>query len=140
MENCIFCKIVKGEIPCVKIDEDKDYLAFLDIAPAQPKGGHVLVIPKKHFEVLSELSDKEAQSLMLAVKKMTKILLKWSEGVNVLQNNKSVAGQLVPHVHFHVIPRFSTDSFRISDWKNNKYESKEQMEKVAQVIKSLLKE
>ncbi len=139
MEACIFCKIIKGEIPAAKVYEDKETLAFLDIAPAQPKGGHVLVLPKKHCELLSEMTDNDAEKLMVTVKKITKALLEFGEGVNILQNNKTVAGQLVPHVHFHIIPRFSADQFSIGKWKSNIYGTKEQMDAVAEKIKSLLK-
>ena len=71
MDNCIFCKIVKGEIPAAKVYEDMDTLAFLDIAPAQPKGGHVLVISKVHYELLSEMTESDAASLMSTIKKIT---------------------------------------------------------------------
>ena len=139
MDNCIFCKIVKGEIPAEKIYEDKDTFAFLDIAPAQPKGGHTLVIPKKHYELISDLSDDDAVALMLAVKKISKALLKCSEGLNVLQNNKAVSGQLVPHVHVHLVPRFQNDGIIIEKWLPHKY-PKGEMNKIAEQIKELLKE
>jgi len=68
MEDCIFCKIVKGEIPCSKVYEDENVLAFLDIAPVHK--GHTLVIPKKHFETILDIPEQELKGLILAVKKV----------------------------------------------------------------------
>lgn len=138
MNNCIFCKIVKGEIPCAKVYEDDETIAFLDIAPASPQGGHTLVLPKRHYELFTEVPEKELGSLTSSIKKVTAALLKISEGVNILQNNKSAAGQVVSHVHFHIIPRYKNDGIIVEKWIPHKYAEGE-MGKVAEQIKSLLK-
>ena len=139
MKDCIFCKIIKKEIPETMLYEDDKTIAFLDIAPASPRGGHTLVIPKKHYEVISEMSDDDAKALMLSVKKLSKALLKFGEGLNVVQNNKKVAGQFVPHVHFHLIPRFEKDGIILGQPGNHrKYPDQKEKGKIINKIKSLL--
>lgn len=106
-DSCIFCKIIKGDIPSNTIYEDDDFKAILDLGPADK--GHALLIPKNHFEDLYELPD-EVSSKVLPVAK--KIMIKMTEalkceGFNILQNNKEVAGQTVHHYHMHLIPRYS---------------------------------
>lgn len=136
--DCIFCKIIKGEIPCEKIYEDSKTLAFLDISPASPRGGHVLVMPKKHYELISDISDEDLCYLSKTVKKISKALLKYGPGLNIIQNNKKIAGQFVPHVHFHLIPRFENDGILIEKWQTHKYKDNE-MQEISKKIKSLLK-
>lgn len=113
-DQCIFCKIVRGEIPSKKIYEDKDVLAFLDINPANP--GHTLVVPKKHAEDITKSSEEDITKALLIVKKITHELKEKMNaiGVNVLQNNGTAAGQIVAHTHFHVIPRYPNDVVVIS--------------------------
>jgi histidine triad (HIT) family protein len=106
MENCIFCKIAKGEIPCAKIWEDEKHLAFLDIAPYCH--GHTLVIPKKHSRWLWDIEEKEYSDLMLKTKQIAEKLRKhfktdWIEEV--------VAGMDVKHTHIHLLPRKLGDGF-----------------------------
>ena len=139
MEGCIFCKIVNGEIPAAKVYEDKGTLAFLDIAPASPKGGHTLVMPKRHYELITDVPEVELVAVSKTMKRMSEVLLKFGEGLNIVQNNKKVAGQFVPHVHFHLIPRFTGDGITVEKWSAHKYPQGE-MEQVAGRIKSLLKE
>jgi len=112
--DCIFCKIVRGEIPSKKVYEDKDTLAFLDINPANP--GHTLVVPKKHSEDLTKSGEEDITKAMHVVKKITATLKEKMNaiGVNVLQNNGKPAGQIVAHTHFHVIPRYPNDVVVIS--------------------------
>ena len=138
MNDCIFCKIAKGDIPCTKIYEDSKTLAFLDISPATPRGGHTLVIPKKHCELITDLNDSDLIALTRTVKKISNALLQYAEGLNVIQNNKKVAGQFIPHLHFHLIPRFEKDGFIIDKWSSSKYKEGE-IDKTAEKIKSLLK-
>ncbi|MFA5176256.1 MAG: HIT family protein [Candidatus Nanoarchaeia archaeon] len=138
VKDCIFCKIIKGEIPCTKIYEDKDTFVMLDISPASPQGGHTLVMPKKHYELITDIPDKELCELTKIVKKMSKVLLKYGQGLNIIQNNKKIAGQFVPHVHFHLIPRFEKDGVLIEKWATHKYPDGE-MIRVADRIKKLLK-
>lgn len=115
---CIFCKIVADEIPSYKVYEDNDYLAFLDIAPVNP--GHTLVIPKKHFVNIEDIDEDTLMGLMRVVKKIGKLVKDnlGYEGYNVYENNDPVAGQVVPHIHFHVIPRRSDDGLGLWPQKN----------------------
>ena len=138
MKDCIFCKIIKGEIKQDKIYEDSKTIAILDISPASQKGGHTLVMPKKHYELISEMPDADSKAVMLTMKKISKALLKFGEGVNILQNNKRVAGQYVPHVHFHLIPRFENDGITIEKWTTKKYKDNKEMDSIAKEIKGLL--
>jgi histidine triad (HIT) family protein len=99
MENCIFCKIVRGEITSVKIWEDDKYLAFLDISPLHP--GHTLVLPKKHTDYVFDLKDDEYQELMLKVKELA---IKLKSKLKAEKIGMLVEGLAVPHVHVHLIP------------------------------------
>lgn len=109
-ENCIFCKIVNGEIPSTTLYENEDFKVILDIEPAAK--GHSLLISKKHYANLYELEDALAgKALMLAKKmavKMTKAL--GCDGFNIVQNNGEIAGQTVFHFHMHLIPRYENDN------------------------------
>lgn len=134
MTDCIFCKIIKGEIPSTKVYEDKNTLAFLDINPITP--GHLLVAPKEHAEIIEEISEKSLTEAIKVTKKLISVLDQFNEGTNIGLNNKSAAGQLVPHVHFHVIPRNEGDGLK--HWPSQKYD-KGQAEAVADKIKRLLK-
>jgi len=138
MEECIFCKIIKGEIPAVKIYEDKKVFSFLDINPATPKGGHTLVLPKKHYELITDIPEEESKDLFKAIKKVSNALLKYGEGLNIIQNNKREGGQIIPHVHFHLIPRFKNDGIIFNYWKTHKV-SNDKLKDVAEKIKNLLK-
>jgi histidine triad (HIT) family protein len=133
MSECIFCKIVKGEVPCHTIWEDDDVVAFLDSTPINK--GHTLVIPKKHVENIFTLSVDDLDKIMHVVQKIALALRTICEGINIGQNNNAAAGQVVPHVHFHVIPRFSGDGLR--HWTGKAYREGE-AEKVAENIKSQL--
>ncbi len=108
-EECIFCAIVAGRIPSLKVYEDGSHLAFLDINPRNP--GHTLVIPKKHYEVVMDMPEAEAGKLFEIVKVLSVKVRTGTkaEGISIMQNNYKVAGQVVPHVHFHVIPRFMAE-------------------------------
>ncbi|MBW1839216.1 MAG: HIT family protein [Deltaproteobacteria bacterium] len=105
MEECIFCKIVKGEIPCKKVYENDKTLAFLDINPRNK--GHVLVIPKNHYLGITDMSDNDAAETIKTIKLVAaaqRDSIK-TQGMSLLQSNGRVAGQMVPHIHFHLIPR-----------------------------------
>lgn len=114
MQDCLFCKIVSGEVPSRKVYEDADVIAFLDINPSNP--GHTLVVPKKHSENILDADDSAAEKAMAAAKLMAKRLKDRlnAEGINILQNNGRPAGQIVNHLHFHVMPRFANDHIIIS--------------------------
>jgi histidine triad (HIT) family protein len=107
--DCIFCKIVKKEIPSSIVYEDKNTLAFLDISPLNR--GHALVIPKKHYETIADIPESEIADLMKVVRKVGIATQKavGAHGLNITQNNGKAAEQFVPHMHFHLIPRFEED-------------------------------
>ena len=109
MDNCIFCKIIKGEIPCYKVYEDADVLAFLDSSPVTK--GHTLVIPKEHFDSLL-YCPKDVLSKVISVAQQiaqASITTLGAKGVNLVNNTNPIAGQTVMHFHVHVIPRYSDD-------------------------------
>ncbi len=107
--NCIFCKIVRGELAAHKIYEDSETLAFLDIYPMTD--GHTLVIPKLHAERFSDLPPELASKLFQTVQKVTERLARalGAPAFNIGFNDGRAAGQAVPHLHFHIIPRFPGD-------------------------------
>ncbi len=135
-DECIFCKIIAGEVTCSKVYEDEDTLAFLDIAPNN--FGHTLVIPKSHHEALLETPDEVLSKLMVASKKVARAVMVGTgcKGFNFNQNNYKVAGQLVPHVHFHIIPRLEDDGFEF--WSQKKYDEGE-IEEYRKKIESAFK-
>ncbi len=108
-EQCLFCNIASGKIPAKIIYDSPDIMAFLDIRPANP--GHVLVIPKEHIETLQDLPEDMNSALLQIVKIIAQAQVEaiGAQGVNVLQNNGEIAGQAVPHLHIHVIPRYKDD-------------------------------
>ena len=113
MSECIFCKIVKGEIPANKVYEDDGTLAFLDIHPVNP--GHVLVIPKTHFQDFLSTTPDVAAELMAVILQITSGILEavGAEGFNLGVNNGASAGQIIFHTHFHIMPRFSYDKHKL---------------------------
>lgn len=135
-EKCIFCKIVKGDISCSKIFEDDYVLSFLDISPANK--GHVLIVTKNHYETLLDIPDEDLNDLMLKAKKIARAMSSalGIDGFNILMNNKKVAGQLVPHSHVHIIPRFKADGINLN-WRPKKYKDKE-IDGFKEKIKSFL--
>jgi histidine triad (HIT) family protein len=135
--DCIFCKIIAGDLPCTKIYEDDDVLAFLDVGPIIK--GHTLVIPKQHVDPLTELSDELLGKLMVVVKRVTRAQLDGlgADGVNITQANGKAAGQIVPHVHMHVIPRFDTDGHHWN-WNAKCYDSPDEMTALGQKLSTAL--
>ena len=104
MQRCVFCRIAKGEAPAYVVYRSETTIAFLDILPLTR--GHTLVIPKNHYRDLFEAPDEVLYELIRSVKVVAKALLKALEadGVRIVQNNGSAAGQEIFHLHFHVIP------------------------------------
>ena len=109
MNDCLFCKIVAGQIPALKLFENEHVLAFMDIAPVVK--GHALVIPKAHHDALRHAPDAVLAEVIAAVRRIAQAQQDGlgADGVNVHQANGAAAGQVVPHLHFHVIPRFKHD-------------------------------
>ena len=124
--NCIFCKIVKGEIPAVKIFEDEKHFAFLDMNPIN--SGHTLLIPKKHTDYLFDLNDNEYSELMLKAKYLAKLLKNKlaPKRVGIL-----VEGFLIPHAHIHLVPLNKGGGL---SFEKAKPMSKEELNKLAKKI------
>ena len=119
MSDCIFCKIVNGDIPSAKVFENEHVLAFLDIS--QVTKGHTLVIPKVHKENLYELTPDIANNLFASVPEIAKALKSEYEplGLNLVNNNGEHAGQTVFHFHMHLIPRYGKGDGFGAVWKTN---------------------
>ena len=134
--NCIFCKIIAGEIPSATVYEDDDFKAILDIAPAAK--GHVVILAKKHCANLFELDDVSASKALIVARKVAAVLKEelGCDGINLLQNNGEAAGQTVFHYHMHLIPRYKEDHLMMS-WTPGKYEEGE-MGALAAAIKGKL--
>ena len=118
--DCIFCAIAAGEIPCFKIYEDDLTLAYLDINPFSE--GHALVIPKAHFAGLLDADDATLAALVSRVKKVAAHITDalGCDGFNVVQNNGEAAGQTVRHLHFHIVPRrLGDDATRFENHKGD---------------------
>lgn len=131
MENCVFCKIVKGELPVELVYQDAAVFAFLDINPVQ--FGHTLVIPRKHFPSMHESPDSVVESVFLASKKLMPLIQKAMHSDYVAV---SVVGLDVPHFHVHIIPRYFNDGLA-KFWPTKKYEGTS-LKDVAYRIKALL--
>jgi histidine triad (HIT) family protein len=117
MAETVFAKILRGEIPCHRIYEDADVLAFLDVNPIAR--GHTLVIPKEPAETIDQLSDEAAAAIGRVLPRIARAVLAatGARAFNVLQNNGADAHQAVLHVHFHIIPRHDDGSGLGLDWK-----------------------
>lgn len=109
MDDCIFCKIVSGEIPSTKIYEDDTVLAFLDIS--QTTRGHTLLIPKKHYRNILAMTNEEAAALFSKTPALANQLVNAlkADGINIILNSEKIAGQTVFHTHIHLLPRYSDD-------------------------------
>jgi len=135
--DCIFCRIVAGTVPAVKVYEDDDTLAFMDIGPIVK--GHTLVVPRAHYDPLTATPASVLAKLMAVVQQIARAQLAGlrADGVNVMQANGAAAGQVVPHLHFHVIPRFRTDGHHWN-WAAKKYDRPEEMQQLAAAIRAEL--
>ena len=135
--GCVFCKIVEGTIPSARVYEDENHLAFLDIGPINE--GHTLVIPKKHVDPITAMDPEALADLVRVVQRVARgvAAAARADGFNLHQSNGACAGQVVPHVHFHVIPRFDRDGHSFH-WRQGRYESPEAMEARANDIRSAI--
>jgi len=135
-ESCIFCKIIRGEIPSQKVFENDEVLAFLDINPLST--GHTVVIPKRHAERLADLDEDWNAALGRVIGRLSKLVVSVvaAEGHNVLQNDGAVAGQVVPHVHYHIVPRWASDGLGYR-W-NAKSANADELTQLAQRIRAAL--
>ncbi|HER0250863.1 TPA: HIT family protein [Streptococcus pyogenes] len=109
MENCIFCSIIQGDIPSSKVYEDEQVLAFLDIS--QTTKGHTLVIPKQHVRNLLEMTAETASHLFARIPKIARAIQSatGATAMNIINNNKALAGQTVFHAHVHLVPRYNEE-------------------------------
>ncbi len=135
-EDCIFCKIISGKISSTKVYEDEKFISFMDIMPANK--GHLLIVPKKHCTTFADLPDDIIKEINILTQKIAKAMytsLK-PDGYNCFHNNHPAAGQVVPHFHVHVVPRYDNDGI-IFDWPKRKYENNEMQEISKKIKKSL---
>ncbi len=135
----VFEKIIAREIPATIVYEDADTLAFMDIGPIIK--GHTLVIPKTCHNLVTETPDEVLVKLMIIAKRIAAAQMKalGADGVNIMQNNGKAAGQEVPHIHIHVIPRFDDDGHHWN-WAAKSYDSPGEMEILASKIREGLTE
>ena len=133
MNDCIFCKIIAGEIPSETVYCNDEFVAILDAFPANK--GHVLVLPKNHVKDAFEIDGGQAARAFELAVRIAGCLekLEHVEGVNILQNNREAAGQTVFHFHIHIIPRFKGDSVN-SSWKTLRY-SEGEMAQIGNIIR-----
>jgi histidine triad (HIT) family protein len=134
--NCIFCKIVAGELETTQVFEDESTVAFLDHRPVFP--GHVLLIPKNHYETLSDLPQKLIAPLFHNAQLLSRAVEQGLEAHGTFVGINNRVSQSVPHLHIHVVPRRFKDGLRGFFWPRRKYESVEQMIEIQQAIKSAL--
>ncbi|HZE99141.1 MAG TPA: HIT family protein [Planctomycetota bacterium] len=135
--DCIFCRIVAGEIPAQKVHDDPRVLAILDINPVS--WGHVLVLPKEHHETWLDLPPDLAAHLATATQKVGAAVktAAGAEGFNLLMNNHRCSGQAIFHAHFHIIPRKTNDG-KSFEWKTKPYDAG-QLDKAADAVRAALK-
>jgi len=113
-ESCIFCKIVAGQLPCFKLLEDEATIAFMDINPVNP--GHALAVAKGHWPTIDVIPPEVLAAVARTAQRVAKAAMSALEpsGVNLLQSNGAGAGQSVPHLHVHILPRFPGDEVRLN--------------------------
>jgi len=136
MSDCVFCKIAAGDIPSECLLNTESAFAFMDIGPLAE--GHCLLIPKNHYETLDQMPADEAAALLSMLPALVRAVQTATgcEGVNVLQNNGRAAGQLVPHVHFHIIPRSPGGAWSFN-WPAGEYAG-ERMAELGESIRQAL--
>jgi len=130
MDDCIFCKISKSEIPSAKVYEDANFFAFLDINPVSD--GHILIIPKKHVVWMQEADDETISGIFKLAKKL---MLALKSGLNCDYVQVSIVGKDVPHLHVHLIPRHFNDGF--PQFETKKYKDGESEVVVKKIISAL---
>lgn len=138
-DKCIFCQIASKQLPTNVVYEDDSVIAFLDIRPSNP--GHTLVVPKKHYETLLDMPEEEVAHLIKVVKHVAESMMDAmnADGFNILQNNKEAGYQLIPHAHFHVVPRFKNDGLQLGNIRQGSYKDEQEMKDVAAKIKSSIR-
>lgn len=130
MNDCIFCKIIKNEIPSSKVYEDDKFLAFLDIMPVSD--GHLLIIPKEHVVWMQDASDEMVSDIFVLAKKL---MIGVKNGMQCDYVTVSVVGKDVPHFHVHLIPRYLNDT--LASWPTKKHTDSEAQEIVQKITSAL---
>ncbi|MCP8615512.1 HIT family protein [Salirhabdus salicampi] len=138
MSDCIFCKIINGEIPSAKVYEDEHIHAFLDIS--QVTKGHTLIIPKTHTKDIFELESDVAEKLFARVPKVANAIDQAfkPKGLNILNNNREFAGQTVFHLHIHLIPRYDEHDGFGAKWTTDGNSTPEELQQIASLITDAL--
>jgi len=123
--DCIFCKIIDGEIPAIKVLDEELVVAFMDINPSNQ--GHMLIVPKKHAENIFEISESDLAATVKAVKRCANAVKEAlnAEGITILQLNGKASDQIIPHFHIHIIPRWENDGLPVSTWEMKPGDMKE---------------
>ncbi|BDR58508.1 HIT family protein [Xylocopilactobacillus apicola] len=138
MNDCIFCKIINGDVPSYKVYEDEFVYSFLDLS--QTTLGHTLLIPKKHVKDVFEYDEKLAEAVFGRVPLVANALkqaLPDLQGLNIINNNGELAGQSVFHSHIHFIPRYTnSDTFTLKFTDNSSHYQPERLAKLAEEIKN----
>ncbi len=130
--DCLFCQIIAGEVPANKVYEDENVIGILDVHPVNP--GHTLVIPKKHSRDMLEADDATLQAMIVATKKIAQAIIAAFEeydSFNLELNNGRIAGQIVPHLHWHIVPRTPDDG--LEHWPGKSYKASEAEEIAAKI-------
>lgn len=135
MTDCLFCRIAAKQLPSTMVYEDDAVYAFLDIKPVNP--GHTLVVPKIHYEGFIEADAETLSRLIQATQKVARAIVQTfgADGFNLEENNGEIAGQVIPHLHFHVVPRRPDDGLK--HWPGTPY-VEGQAEEVAKKIRQAL--
>lgn len=138
MDNCIFCKIVAGELPAAVLYEDEHLVAVMDAFPATR--GHVLIFPKAHALDLYDLPQETAAAVLPLAQKLARAIRTalQPEGINVIQNNGKAAGQVVMHYHLHIVPRYAEDNVVIKSMSPPKTTPEERAETAASIKRKIV--
>lgn len=135
--DCVFCKIINGEIPSTKVYEDDLVVAFMDIS--QITDGHTLVVPKQHFTNFLDIDSNVLTHLNIVAQKIAQAMMKSLDGIkgiNIINNCGEKAGQVVMHYHLHLIPRYDNDGFSINHLDNSNNINFDKLAKIAKSINS----
>lgn len=135
-DNCLFCRIVSGDLPATVVYEDDNSVAFLDHRPLFH--GHTLLVPREHFEILADLPASLVEPYFKAAQLLSRVVESAldAEGTFVAMNNR--ISQSVPHLHVHIVPRRRKDGLKGFFWPRTKYKGEEEMEEVQNKIRSAL--
>ncbi len=133
--DCIFCKIIKGDIPSRTVYEDELFKVIMDIEPATR--GHLLILPKNHYDDLFALGEEESKAIIPLAQKLGEKLKKElnCDGLNLVQNNGAAANQTVMHFHLHLIPRYENDNNKERLSWNHEELTAEQLDEIFEVLK-----